>query len=194
MKNCLFCNHQPRTAQRESLDLQPEKPNPHFNKKLCPSCRSLIPLDASSCLVCNNSSFDDLNKTSGEIDIKDTGENASRPVDSDVAEEMIHSRLTNRGEPQNRMTWQFFIITQIVISIVSSILSKVEANLVLFCIVFVTLILLWTINNYLTGQNKYTAKSLWGFINNLLLMYFTLLLFVLALFLAMLIICSTASW
>ncbi len=151
-------------------------------------------MDTSSCLVCNNSSFEDLNKTSGDIDIKDTGENVSRPADSDVAEEMIHSRLTNRGEPQNRMTWQFFVITQIVTSIVSSILSEVEANLGLFCIVFVTLILLWTINNYITGQNKYTAKSLWGFINNLLLTYFILFLFVLALFLAMLVICSTASW
>ena len=151
-------------------------------------------MDASSCLVCNNSSFDDLNKTSGEIDIKDTGENASRPADSDVAEEMNHSRLTNRGEPQNRMTWQFFIISQIVISIVSSILSEVEANLFFVLFVFVTLILLWPINNYLTGQNKYTAKSLWGFINNLLLTYFIMFLFVLALFLAMLVICSTASW
>ena len=151
-------------------------------------------MDASSCLVCNNSSFDDLNKTSGDIDIKDTGEKASQPADSDVAEEMNHSRLTNRGEPQNRMTWQFFIISQIVISIVSSILSEVEANLFFVLFVFVTLILLWTINNSLTGQNKYTAKSLWGLINNLLLTYFILLLFVLALFLAMLIICSTASW
>ncbi len=174
--------------------MNPENPNPHFNKKLCPSCRSLIPLDASSCLVCNKSSFDDLNKTSGDIDIKDTGKKASQPADSDVAEEMIHSRLTNRGEPQNKMTWQFFVITQIVISIVSSILSEVEANLFFVLFVFVTLILLWTINNSLTGQNKYTAKSLWGFINNFLLTYFIMFLFVLALFLAMLIICSTASW
>ncbi|MCY2935245.1 MAG: hypothetical protein NT172_13885, partial [Planctomycetota bacterium] len=115
-------------------------------------------------------------------------------ADSDVAEEMIHSRLTNRGEPQNKMTWQFFVITQIVISIVSSILSEVEANLFFVLFVFVTLILLWTINNSLTGQNKYTVKSLWGFINNFLLTYFIMFLFVLALFLAMLIICGTASW
>ena len=151
-------------------------------------------MDASSCLVCNNSSFDDLNKTSGEIDIKDTGEKASQPADSDVAEKIIHSGRSKRREPQNRMTWQFFIITQIVISIVSSILSEVEANLFFVLFVFVTLILLWTINNSLTGQNKYTAKSLWGFINNLLLTYFIMFLFVLALFLAMLVICSTASW
>ena len=74
------------------------------------------------------------------------------------------------------------------------ILSEVEANLFFVLFVFVTLILLWPINNYLTGQNKYTAKSLWGFINNLLLTYFIMFLFVLALFLAMLVICSTASW
>ena len=159
-------------------------------------------MDASSCLVCNNSSFEDLNEISDALEIKDKGQKSSDPADPDStnrdhsqsAEMTIHSGQTKKREPQNRMTWQFFIITQIVISIVSSILSEVEANLVFFCIVFVTLILLWTINNYLTGQNKYTVKSLWGFINNFLLTFFIMFLFVLALFLAMLIICGTASW
>ena len=95
------------------------------------------------------------------------------------------------------MTWQFFVITQIVFSVffsVSKYLYELAANLGSFCLFFVTLILLWTINNYLTGQNKYTVKSLWGFINNFLLTFFIMFLFVLALFLAMLIICGTASW
>ncbi len=182
-----------------------ENPNPHFNKKLCPSCRSLIPLDASSCLVCNNSSFDDLNEISGALEVKEKGQKSSDPADPDLtnrdhsqaAEKIIQSGRTKRREPENRMTWQFFVITQIVFSVffsVSKYLYELAANLGSFCLFFVTLILLWTINNYLTGQNKYTVKSLWGFINNFLLTFFIMFLFVLALFLAMLIICGTASW
>ena len=192
----LLINNRLRTTKaRHALDT--EKPNPIIEKKRCAECQSRNILDAKNCWLCNNSSFESNTQSSNSLDFTNPLRKSSSHVNSDLKNQVsvqhmegaLYYQSSNKSQSKDKPNWPFTLITLIIISIMFQFRNAMGSNLGLYCLVIVTNVLLWTINNLISGDNRYSVESFMNFTSKMLAVFFSSLLLIMAVCFAFFLIC-----